>query len=255
VIEISRLTKRFQDRTVLDNITVSFAKGETVALIGPSGGGKSTLLRCLNGLESFDEGQVRIGADAVGPGGFKHNKQALFSIRQRLGFVFQQWNLFAHRTALGNVIEAPVMVKNIPQYEAVEKARALLNRVGLSHREYAYPHEMSGGEQQRVAIARALAMEPEGLLMDEPTSALDPERVGDVLELMEKLTGDGLTMLVVTHEMKFARNAASRVLVLHGGRILEDGPPAEVLDHPKHERTRAFLGLDDAPAVPIAAAR
>ena len=156
--------------------------------------------------------------------------------------VFQQWNLFSHRTALGNVMEAPVHVKGVSPAQATERAKALLDRVGLSHRMGAYPHEMSGGEQQRVAIARALAMDPEALLLDEPTSALDPERVGEVLDVLRKLAKEGQTMLVVTHEMRFAREASHRTLVLHGGAIIEDGPPEQVMDHPTHERTRAFLG-------------
>jgi polar amino acid transport system ATP-binding protein len=243
MIEVQDLRKVYGERTVLDGITASFAQGQVVALVGPSGGGKSTLLRCLNGLESFDGGSVSIGADRLVPGGAKVNRAALHRLRQRVGMVFQQWNLFAHRTALGNVIEAPVHVKGVGLAEATARGKALLARVGLSHREGAYPHEMSGGEQQRVAIARALAMDPEALLLDEPTSALDPERVGEVLEVLTKLAAEGLTMLVVTHEMRFARNVSHRTLVLHGGQIIEDGPSKEVIDEPKHERTRAFLGL------------
>ena len=165
-----------------------------------------------------------------------------------MGFVFQQWHLFAHRTALGNVIEAPVHVKGQSVKEATERAKALLSKVGMSHREGAYPSEMSGGEQQRVAIARALAMEPEVLLMDEPTSALDPERVGDLVALLHQLRSEGLTMVTVTHEMRFAQELASRVLVLHGGNIIEEGAPGKVLANPRHERTRAFLGLGPAVA-------
>ncbi len=244
MINVIELRKVYGKRTILDGITARFDKGQVVALVGPSGGGTSTLLRCLNGLESFDGGRVTVGADALAPGGEKVNRKALHSIRQRVGMVFQQWNLFAHRTALGNVIEAPVHVKGLSIAQATERGKALLARVGLSHREGAYPHEMSGGEQQRVAIARALAMDPEALLLDEPTSALDPERVGEVLDVLRALADDGLTMLVVTHEMRFAREVSHRTLVLHGGQIIEDGPSREVLDAPTHERTRAFLGLD-----------
>ena len=244
MIEIDDLRKTFDGRVILDGITTKFDRGEVVSLVGPSGGGKSTLLRCLNGLESFESGSVKVGQEVLRPGHYPGRNEALHAIRQKLGFVFQQWHLFAHRTALGNVIEAPMMVKRMSEHQAIEKARAILERVGLSHREGAYPSEMSGGEQQRVAIARALAMEPTALLMDEPTSALDPERVGDVIELLGGLAADGLTLVTVTHEMRFARAISSRVLVLHSGKIVEEGKPADVLDHPTHPRTRAFLGLD-----------
>ncbi|MFP2929811.1 amino acid ABC transporter ATP-binding protein [Pyxidicoccus sp. 3LG] len=244
MIEVKDLCKRYEGRTVLDGISVAFGPGEVVALVGPSGGGKSTLLRCLNGLEPFDGGSVRVGGDTLGPGGAREQGAGLWRIRRRVGFVFQQWHLFAHRTALGNVTEAPVFVKGLGRKEATEQARGLLAKVGLSHREDAYPAELSGGEQQRVAIARALAMEPEVLLLDEPTSALDPERVGELVDLLARLRSDGLTLVAVTHEMRFARELASRMLVLHGGRIIEEGPPARVLASPQSERTRAFLGLD-----------
>ncbi len=243
MIEVNNLRKTYGERTILDGITASFAKGQVISLIGPSGGGKSTLLRCLNGLEDFQAGTVRVGTDMLHPGGYKSNKKALLNLRQRVGMVFQQWNLFAHRSALGNIIEAPVHVKGLSVPEATNRALVLLKRVGLEHRAGAYPHEMSGGEQQRVAIARALAMDPEALLLDEPTSALDPERVGEVLDVLRQLAADGLTMMVVTHEMRFAREVSHRTLVLHGGRIIEDGPPSEVIDNPQHERTRAFLGI------------
>jgi ABC-type polar amino acid transport system ATPase subunit len=248
MIEVRELTKRYAGRTVLEGVSATFAKGEVVALVGPSGGGKSTLLRCLNGLESFDSGTVRVGDCALEAGQGRVQGSRLFDVRRRVGFVFQQWHLFAHRTALGNVIEAPVHVKGEGLKEATERARALLAKVGMSHREGAYPAEMSGGEQQRVAIARALAMEPEALLMDEPTSALDPERVGDLVALLERLRSEGLTMVTVTHEMRFAQALASRVLVLHGGHIIEEGAPAEVFARPRHERTRAFLGLGHSPS-------
>jgi polar amino acid transport system ATP-binding protein len=247
MIEVRELTKRYAGRTVLEGISASFGKGEVVALVGPSGGGKSTLLRCLNGLESFDSGSVRVGDYALEAGSGKKQAEQLLNIRQRVGFVFQQWHLFAHRTALGNIIEAPVHVRGLGVKEATERARELLAKVGMSHREGAYPSELSGGEQQRVAIARALAMEPQVLLMDEPTSALDPERVGDLLALLERLRSEGLTMVTVTHEMRFAQTLASRMLVLHGGHIIEEGRPAEILIRPKHERTKAFLGFGYAP--------
>ena len=242
MIQVDSVVKRYAGRTVLDKLSISIEKGEVVALVGSSGGGKTTLLRCLNGLEAIDGGEIRIGTSALKPGGEPANKVSLRQIRQRVGFVFQQWHLFSHRTALGNVIEAPVHVKGTSVKDATERAKALLEKVGLTHREHAYPHELSGGEQQRVAIARALAMEPEVLLLDEPTSALDPERVDGVIELLSRLRSEGLTLVTVTHEMGFARKLATRLVVLHGGMIVEQGPPSEVLAAPKHERTRQFLG-------------
>jgi polar amino acid transport system ATP-binding protein len=250
MIEVKDLYKRYEGRTVLDGISAAFGPGEVVALVGPSGGGKSTLLRCLNGLEPFDGGTVRVGDDVLEPGDARAQGERLWRIRRRVGFVFQQWHLFAHRTALGNVTEAPIHVKGLRREDAIEQGRALLAKVGLSHREAAYPSELSGGEQQRVAIARALAMEPEVLLLDEPTSALDPERVGELVDLLARLRGDGLTLVTVTHEMRFARELASRMLVLHGGRIIEEGPPSRVLASPQHARTRAFLGLDRVAGLP-----
>lgn len=247
MIEVDGLRKNYGTRTVIDGVSLSFDKGQVVSLIGPSGGGKSTLLRCLNGLEGFDAGTISVMGEKLVPGGSKVNAKALLAIRQKVGMVFQSWNLFAHRSAVGNIIEAPVHVKKVPVAEATERAHALLKRVGLGHRADAYPHEMSGGEQQRVAIARALAMDPQALLLDEPTSALDPERVGEVLDVLTGLAAGGLTMLIVTHEMRFARDVSHRVLVLHGGAVIEDGPPAQVLEQPTHERTRAFLGLTRAP--------
>jgi polar amino acid transport system ATP-binding protein len=247
MIEVQGLEKKYGDRTVIGGVSVSFTKGQVVCLIGPSGGGKSTLLRCLNGLESFDGGTITVGGERLVPGGPRVNARALAAIRRRVGMVFQTWNLFAHRSAIGNIIEAPVHVKKVPIAEATERAHSLLKKVGLGHRADAYPSEMSGGEQQRVAIARALAMDPKALLLDEPTSALDPERVGEVLDVLRALAEGGLTMLIVTHEMRFAKEVSDRVMVLHGGNVIEDGPPSEVLDRPQHERTRAFLGLSRAP--------
>ncbi|NVJ26060.1 amino acid ABC transporter ATP-binding protein [Myxococcus sp. AM011] len=244
MIEVKDLCKRYDGRAVLDGINASFAPGEVVALVGPSGGGKSTLLRCLNGLEPFDSGSIRVGGDVLEPGALRARGTQVSNIRRRVGFVFQQWHLFAHRTALGNITEAPRYVRGLDAKAAMALGRALLEKVGLSHREGAYPSELSGGEQQRVAIARALAMEPEALLLDEPTSALDPERVGELVELLSRLRDDGLALVTVTHEMRFARELCSRMLVLHGGRILEEGTPAQVLERPRHERTRAFLGLE-----------
>jgi len=242
VIRVTKLSKTYGDRAVLDDLSIQFDKGTVAAIVGPSGGGKSTLLRCVNGLETFESGEVHVHDLSFGPGDTKANRRALAAIRLRLGFVFQDWNLFAHRTALGNVIEAPVHVKKVPVADATARAKVLLEKVGLAHRAGAYPHEMSGGEQQRVAIARALAMDPDALLLDEPTSALDPERTGEVLQVLRNLAKEGCTMLLVTHEMAFAREVSHRVVVLHGGRVVEDGPPAEVLDAPRDARTKAFLG-------------
>lgn len=246
MMEVRELTRRYGERVVLERVTLGVAPGEVVALVGPSGGGKSTLLRCLNGLEPFDEGEVRVGEVRLGPGGEAANGKAVQAVRRRVGMVFQQWHLFEHRTALGNVMEGLVYVRGMKPREARAQARELLAQVGMTEREEAYPGELSGGEQQRVALARALALRPEVLLLDEPTSALDPERVGEVKELLRRLSGGGLALVVVTHEMGFVRGLASRVLVLHGGQVVEQGPPAEVLERPRHERTRAFLGLRGA---------
>jgi polar amino acid transport system ATP-binding protein len=229
VIEITGLTKSYGGAKVLASLDVRFERGKVVAICGPSGGGKSTLLRCINGLESFDAGTIRVEEDTVRAGHDRANAKALHAIRQKVGFVFQQWNLFAHRTALGNVIEAPVHVKKVPMADARARAEALLAQVGLSHRAHAYPHEMSGGEQQRVGIARALAMDPHVLLLDEPTSALDPARKGEVLGVLRALAQSGMTMLLVTHEMAFAREVSHRVVVLEHGAIARDGAPRDVL--------------------------
>jgi polar amino acid transport system ATP-binding protein len=229
MIELSRVTKRYGDRTVLSELSIRFTVGTTVSVVGPSGGGKSTLLRCINGLEPFDAGELRVGSDVIASGDAHGNRRALSRIRRRVGFVFQDYNLFANRTALGNVIEAPVHVRKIPRAEATERARELLARVGLAHRALAYPHEMSGGEQQRVAIARALAMDPEVLLLDEPTSALDAERRDEVLRVLLSLAGGGSTMILVTHETRFAREVSQRVILLQGGTVTDDGPPETVL--------------------------
>jgi ABC-type polar amino acid transport system ATPase subunit len=241
MIQVTKLSKRYAERTILDDLSLQFEGGQVAAIVGPSGGGKSTLLRCVNGLERFDAGEVRVHDIAFGPGDTKECRRAQAAIRLRVGFVFQDWNLFAHRTALGNVIEAPVHVKKVPVAEATARGNDLLSKVGLAHRAGAYPHEMSGGEQQRVAIARALAMNPDALLLDEPTSALDPERTGEVLGVLRLLAKEGCTMILVTHEMAFAREVSHRIVVLHGGKVVEDGTPAEVLGAPKDARTRAFL--------------
>ena len=238
------LRKIYDGHTILDGLSFSVAPGTTVALIGPSGGGKSTLLRCLNGLTPFEAGGVRVGAHRLGPGPVAgENRAAAQQIRRLLGMIFQDFQLFPHLTAIENLIEAPVRVLGTPADAARAEAERLLDRVGLSNRKDAYPRSLSGGQKQRVAIARALAMHPRGLLCDEITSALDPELKGEVLAVIEDLRRDGITILMVTHEIGFARRAADRVLVLDHGRILEDGPPSEVLERPKTARTRQFLSL------------
>src|SRR3989440_3212070 len=222
-IRVQDLTKRFGPRLVLDRISLDIQQGQTVALIGPSGGGKSTLLRCLNGLNTFDSGEIRVGEQVLRPGSARAGGGAVQQMRRLFGMVFQDFQLFPHLTALGNVIEAPVRVLRLSQAEAKERGQALLERVGLAGHVNAYPEQLSGGQKQRVAIARALAMEPRGLLCDEITSALDPELKYEVLEVLEDLKREGLTLLMVTHEIGFARRAADRVVVLSGGKIIEDG--------------------------------
>ncbi len=236
------VTKRFSARLVLDGITLTARPGETLALIGPSGGGKSTLLRCLNGLVSFDAGEVRVGPHVLRPAHSGNaNGTEVQQLRRLFGMVFQDFQLFPHLNALQNVIEAPVRVLGRNRAEARERGLQLLKRVGLGDRADAYPRQLSGGQKQRVAIARALAMEPRGLLCDEITSALDPELKNEVLAVLEDLKRDGLTLLVVTHEIGFARRAADRVVVLAEGKIVEEGPPAQVIDHPRTPRTQQFL--------------
>jgi polar amino acid transport system ATP-binding protein len=236
MIALEEVHKSFGESEVLRGVTMNVARGEVVCLIGSSGSGKSTLLRCINGLESYDRGTVVIEGRRV-----DRRSPAIRQIRAEVGMVFQRFNLFPHRTALENVMEGPLYVKKEPPRAVEERARLLLARVGLAGREGAYPAELSGGQQQRVAIARALAMEPKAILFDEPTSALDPELVGEVLSVMRALASEGMTMLIVTHEMGFAREVADRVLFLDRGAILEQGPAAEVLASPREERTRDFL--------------
>jgi ABC-type polar amino acid transport system ATPase subunit len=239
---ISRVTKRFGDRLVLDDVSLDISPGETVALIGPSGGGKSTLLRCLNGLNSFDSGEIRIGQNKLQPVPRKGtNGNPAQQVCRQLGMIFQDFQLFPHLTVLQNIIEAPIRVLGVRKQQAVAQANQLLERVGLGDRGNAYPRQLSGGQKQRVAIARALAMKPHGLLCDEITSALDPELKMEVLAVLEDLKREGMTLLMVTHEIGFARKAADRVVVLAGGKIVEDGPPSQVIDQPQNERTRSFL--------------
>jgi polar amino acid transport system ATP-binding protein len=230
------LVKRYGDHTVLKGVDLDLAQGEVVCVIGPSGSGKSTLLRCLNLLERPTEGRVFIGDDEMtAPGA--HVDQ----LRSRLGMVFQSFNLFPHRTVLDNLTMAPVNVRGMPREQARERARAMLARVGLADKAGEHPARLSGGQQQRVAIARALAMDPEAMLFDEVTSALDPELVTDVLNVMRELAGGGMTMIVVTHEMGFARDVGDRLVFMDEGAIVEEGVPSEVLSAPREERTRRFL--------------
>ena len=236
MIELDDIHKRFGRNEVLKGITASVRKGEVVCIIGPSGSGKSTILRCINGLESYDGGDIRIDGTRV-----DRNAASIVSIRTQVSMVFQRFNLFPHRTALENVVEGPVFVKKEPRAQAIERGRALLAQVGLINKADSHPPQLSGGQQQRVAIARALAMQPKAILFDEPTSALDPELVGEVLSVMRKLADDGMTMLVVTHEMGFAREVADRVLFIDGGVIVEQGQARTVLNKPQHPRTLDFL--------------
>jgi arginine/ornithine transport system ATP-binding protein len=239
--------KSFGANEVLKGISLQAAKGDVIAMIGSSGSGKSTFLRCLNLLEQPDRGRIVLGDEELRlvpdrRGALKAaDPRQLQRLRSRMVMVFQQFNLWAHMTALENVIEAPMLVLGLSRSEAVERADAYLKRVGVHHRRDAYPAHLSGGEQQRVAIARALAMEPAVMLFDEPTSALDPELVGEVLRVMRSLAEEGRTMIVVTHEMGFARDVSSRVVFLHKGAIEEEGPPAQVLARPQSERLRGFL--------------
>ncbi len=237
--------KSFGPLEVLRGIDMEVAAGEVVVLMGPSGSGKSTFLRCINHLETMDGGSIHVDGQLIGyraHRGRVHHLRPREVTRQRrdIGMVFQHFNLFPHQTVLQNIVEAPVGVLRRRRAEAQEHARELLARVGLSDKASAYPRQLSGGQQQRVAIARALAMRPRLMLFDEPTSALDPELVGEVLATMRDLAGEGLTMIVVTHEVAFAREAADRVVFMDGGVVLEEGPPS-LLDHPAHERTRSFL--------------
>jgi polar amino acid transport system ATP-binding protein len=239
ILRVQGLTKAHGARQVLRGIDAEVARGETIALVGPSGGGKSTFLRCLNGLTSFDAGSVEIAGLTLAPRTPPH-APALRPLRARVGMVFQGFHLFPHLTALQNLTLAPSHVRREARDAIEQRAHALLRRVGLGDRAGARPAQLSGGQQQRVAIARALAMEPEVLLLDEPTSALDPEMRGEVLGVLRDLAGT-CTMLVVTHEMSFARDVASRIWVFDDGKLVEDGPPSQVTEHPRSDRARAFF--------------
>jgi polar amino acid transport system ATP-binding protein len=246
VVVADRVTKSFGHNPVLRGVSLSVGRGETVCLIGPSGSGKSTMLRCLNHLETVDSGRIffkgsLLGYREDGPHLYELPDKEIREGRSRIGMVFQQFNLFPHMTVLDNIMLAPVRVKKASARDAKAAGLALLERVGLPDKAKAYPPSLSGGQQQRIAIARALAMEPELMLFDEPTSALDPELVGEVLKVMQELAADGMTMVVVTHEMSFAREVANRVVFMADGVVVEEGRPEEVLDRPSKPRTRAFL--------------
>jgi polar amino acid transport system ATP-binding protein len=247
LVEIQGVRKRFGRQEVLKGVSLDVHAGEVVCLLGASGSGKTTLLRCINHLETIEGGEIRVADELVGyvrgPDGKlkSESDRATSAKRAHIGMVFQRFNLFAHLTALENVAEAPVQVRRIDKAIARAKALELLAGVGLKDRAHHYPHQLSGGQQQRVAIARALAMEPRLMLFDEPTSALDPELVGEVLETMRRLAASGMTMIVVTHEMAFARDVADRVVMMADGQIVEEGPPAEIFSAPRHPRTQAFL--------------
>ncbi len=236
MISITNLHKAFGANEVLKGISLEVTQGEVLCIIGPSGSGKSTILRCINGLESYDKGEIRVVGHHV-----NRDTKEIIWIRTHVSMVFQRFNLFPHRTVLENVIEGPVYVKKENRTQAISRGRELLKQVGLASKADAYPHQLSGGQMQRVAIARALAMQPMAILFDEPTSALDPELVGEVLSVMRNLAEQGMTMLVVTHEMAFAKEVADRVIFLDGGVIVEEGPPREILVNPRQDRTRDFL--------------
>jgi polar amino acid transport system ATP-binding protein len=236
MIEITNVHKSFGNVPVLKGITLKVEQGEVVCLIGASGSGKSTLLRCVNALESYDSGEVKLMGQVV-----EQRSRRINQLRTQVGMVFQRFNLFPHRTAIENVMEGAVHVKREPVAQARREATDLLHKVGLGQKLDAYPHQLSGGQQQRVAIARSLAMKPKAMLFDEPTSALDPELVGEVLNVMRTLVREGMTMLVVTHEMGFAREVADRVCFLHAGLIIEEGSANQVLGSPREPRTREFL--------------
>ncbi|AGB82956.1 Arginine transport ATP-binding protein ArtM [Serratia rubidaea] len=241
-IEVKDVVKKFNGHTVLHGIDLEVNSGEVVAIIGPSGSGKTTLLRCINLLEVPDSGTIRVGDIEIDSArSLGKQKSQVRELRQQVGFVFQNFNLFPHRSVLENIIEGPVIVKGEERAKAEQRARELLAKVGLSGKEQAYPKRLSGGQQQRVAIARALAMQPEVILFDEPTSALDPELVGEVLNTIRALAEEKRTMVIVTHEMSFARDVADRAIFMDNGRIVEQGPAKALFADPQHQRTRQFL--------------
>jgi polar amino acid transport system ATP-binding protein len=237
MIEASNLTKKFDDLVVFEDINVKVKKGEVLVIIGPSGSGKSTFLRCLNHLEEVNAGSIKIEGELLD---YK-NKKSLRNIILKMGMVFQNFNLFPHKTVLDNVMIAPITVKNENKEEVLQRSKKILAKVGLSDKMDYYPSKLSGGQKQRVAIARALAMNPDLMLFDEPTSALDPELVGEVLTVMKDLANEGMTMVVVTHEMGFAKEVADRVIFMDGGKIVEEDVPEVIFTNPKEDRTKAFL--------------
>ena len=236
MIKVKNLKKQFGNNVVLKDISVAIEKGEVISVIGPSGSGKSTFLRCINGLEEFDGGHILVDNEDMADKNLNIDK-----LREKIGMVFQSFNLFPHLTVLENIILAPVTLKKMSKEEAKVKAKELLKKVGLEEKADFYPSSLSGGQKQRVAIARALAMNPEAILFDEPTSALDPEMVGEVLQVMKSLAKDGMTMVVVTHEMGFAREVCDRVIFMADGESVEQGSPNDVFLNPQHERTQNFL--------------
>ena len=247
MVQVQEARRRFGRLEVLRGVSLDIQRAEVAVLLGPSGSGKTTLLRCINHLEVLDSGRIYVDGELVGyreRNGrlVEDSEPEIARKRAAIGMVFQRFNLFPHLSALGNVIAAPVRVRGLPRKEAEELGRALLDKVGLSAKVDAYPAKLSGGQQQRVAIARALAMEPKLMLFDEPTSALDPELVGEVLDVMRQLARDGMTMIVVTHEIGFAREVADRAIFMDEGVIVEEGPPAQLLGSPQHQRTKLFLG-------------
>ena len=239
IVRMEKLNKNFGALHVLKDVDLSVAPGEVVVIIGASGSGKSTLIRCINGLEEFQRGRLEVDGKVLEPHG--KASQTLQQIRTEVGMVFQQFNLFPHLSVLDNITLAPRKVRNASREDARETAKRLLDRVGIADQADKFPSQLSGGQQQRVALARALAMEPRLMLFDEPTSALDPEMIGEVLDAMRELAREGMTMVIVTHEMSFAREVADRVIYIHEGEIVEQGRPADVFDNPRRERTQSFL--------------
>ena len=236
LVELEAVTKRFGTNLVLDNIDLTIDRGQAVVVAGPSGSGKSTMLRCINGLETVDSGDIRFDGQSVPTAG-----KGIFALRAEMGMVFQQFNLFPHKTVQQNITLGPIQVKGISDSEAQKRATALLERVGIPEKADQYPTDLSGGQQQRVAIARALAMEPKLMLFDEPTSALDPEMIREVLDVMRDLAREGMTMIVVTHEMGFAREVCDRVVFIDDGKIVEDAPPDEFFNQTKSDRAKEFV--------------
>ncbi|SDM88447.1 amino acid ABC transporter ATP-binding protein [Vreelandella arcis] len=239
IVRMQQLNKHFGSLHVLKHIDMQITPGEVVVVIGASGSGKSTLIRCINGLEEFQSGFLEVDSNELRPYG--KSSEALQTIRTEVGMVFQQFNLFPHLSVIDNITLAPMKVRGWSRTDAVEAAKRLLERVGIADQADKYPSHLSGGQQQRVALARALAMEPRLMLFDEPTSALDPEMIGEVLDAMRELAKEGMTMVIVTHEMGFAREVADRVVFIHQGEITEEGPPEKLFDTPQHERTQSFL--------------